>query len=69
MLLQRMTSLKTDDGNDFYAVLTDNSVMMPAFQMSCKRHIYLPELFYLYNANTGMNAYNYNATYYSLALN
>lgn len=31
MLLQRMTSLKTDDGNDFYAVLTDNSVMMPAF--------------------------------------
>jgi hypothetical protein len=31
MLLQRASSLKSDDGKAFYDVLADNAIMFPAF--------------------------------------
>lgn len=37
----------------FYWTVYDNAMYLPALEMSCRQVKYLPELFYLYNYNTG----------------
>ncbi len=42
-----------DEKGNFYWAIADNAQYLPAMEMSCKKVRYLPELFYLYNYNTG----------------
>lgn len=54
ILLERMSSLKLKSGR-FFELLYDNAIFYPAFEMACQNIYYLPEIFYWYNMNTGVN--------------
>jgi hypothetical protein len=41
-LLQRMSTLKYNNGSGFYDILVDNTIFASAFEMSCQKHRYLP---------------------------
>jgi len=49
-----MANLKLKNGN-FFGLLYDNALFYPAFEMSCRNFLYLPDIFYWYNINTGSN--------------
>lgn len=46
--------LKSDNGNWFRAA-NDVAMFFPMMEMSHKRVMYVPELCYMYNSNTGLN--------------
>ena len=53
-LLMNSSALRGADGN-IYRYIADNAVWYPSMEMSCRRMIYLPDINYWYNANTGLN--------------
>jgi hypothetical protein len=58
-LLMNITSLLDKDGV-FYKFVYDNAIYYPAMEMSCRRVMYLPDINYLYNSNTGLNDWRAN---------
>lgn len=53
ILLESMKSLQKN--GKFFEILYDNALFYPALEMSCARNMYIPEVFYYYNINTGNN--------------
>lgn len=53
-LFTKPESLKDKDGK-FYWIVYDNAYYYPALELSCGKIHYVPEIFYYYNMNTGIN--------------
>lgn len=59
-LLTNPQSLQDRNGK-FYWIVYDNAYYYSALELSCGKIHYLPEIFYYYNSNTGLNDYTNRA--------